>query len=230
MNASFIIKKYSSLNSAFNVEFNVSMLNRFSSARLFATPWTVAYQAPLSMGFSRWEYWSRLPFLSTGDLPNPGIEPESLTSPALAGGFFTTSATWEAHWALYQYLKRKHTHTYSQQIMAIPSMEKWLSMTKISHNTIPHLKSIWKKAHMSIAMLLLLLSRFSRVWLCATQWMAAHQASPSLGFSRQEHWSGPPFLSPMRESEKWKWSHSVISDSSNPMDCCLPGSSVHGIF
>ena len=53
MNASCIIKKYSSLNSAFNVEFNVSMLNRFSSARLFATPWTVAYQAPLSMGFSR---------------------------------------------------------------------------------------------------------------------------------------------------------------------------------
>ena len=48
-------------------------------------------QAPLSMGFPRQEYWSGLPFPSPGDLPDPGIEPESLVSPALAGGFFTTS-------------------------------------------------------------------------------------------------------------------------------------------
>ena len=47
-----------------------------SHVQLFATPWTVAYQAPLSMGFSRQEYWSGLPFPSPGDLPNPGIEPE----------------------------------------------------------------------------------------------------------------------------------------------------------
>ena len=60
--------------------------------------------------------------------------------------------------------------------------------------------------------------------------MAAHQAPPSLGFSRQEHWSGLPFPSPMHESEKWKWSRSVVSDSSNPMDYSLPGSSVHGIL
>ena len=53
---------------------------------------------------------------------------------------------------------------------------------------------------------------------------------PSLGFSRQEHWSGLPFPSPMYESEKSKWSRSVVSDSSNPMDCSLPGSLVHGIF
>ena len=61
--------------------------------------------------------------------------------------------------------------------------------------------------------LLLLLSQFSRVWLCVTPWMAAHQAPPSLGFSRQEHWSGLPFPSPMHESEKWKGSCSVVSDS-----------------
>ena len=66
------------------------------------------------------------------------------------------------------------------------------------------------------SLLLLLLSRFSRVWLCATPQMAAHQAPPSLGFSRQEHWSGLPFPSPMHESEKWKWSRSVLSDSSRP--------------
>ena len=62
-------------------------------------------------------------------------------------------------------------------------------------------------------MLLLLLSRFSHVWLCATPEMAAYQALLSLGFSRQEHWSGLPFPSPMLESEKWKWGRSVVSDS-----------------
>ena len=58
--------------------------------------------------------------------------------------------------------------------------------------------------------LLLLLSRFSHVRLCATPQTAAHQAPLSLGFSRQEHWSGLPFPSPRHESEKWKWSHSVV--------------------
>ena len=62
-------------------------------------------------------------------------------------------------------------------------------------------------------MLLLLLSRFSRVRPCATPQMAAHQAPPSLGFSRQERWTGLPFPSPMHESGKWKWSRSVVSDS-----------------
>ena len=58
------------------------------------TPWTVAHQAPLSMKFSRQEYWNGLPFPSPGDLLDPGIKPVSLASPALAGGFFTTAATW----------------------------------------------------------------------------------------------------------------------------------------
>ena len=56
------------------------------------TPWTVSHQAPLSMGFSRQEYWSGLPFPSPGDLPNPGIELASLVSPALAGRFFSTES------------------------------------------------------------------------------------------------------------------------------------------
>ena len=72
------------------------MLSCFSYVLLFVTPWTVAQQAPLSMGFSRQEYWSGLPFPSPGDLPNPGIKLASLRSPALAGGFFTSSTTWEA--------------------------------------------------------------------------------------------------------------------------------------
>ena len=56
----------------------------------FATPWTVTHQTPLSMGFSSQEYWSELPFPPPGDLPNPGIQPESPMFLALAGGFFTT--------------------------------------------------------------------------------------------------------------------------------------------
>ena len=62
------------------------------------TPWTVAHQAPLSMGFSRQEYWSGFPFLSPGDLPKPRIKPTFVLSPELTGGFFTTGATWEAYY------------------------------------------------------------------------------------------------------------------------------------
>ena len=58
-------------------------------------PWSVAHQAPLSMGFSRQEYWSGLPFPSPGDLPNPGTEPTALASLAMVGRFFTIGATRE---------------------------------------------------------------------------------------------------------------------------------------
>ena len=71
------------------------MLSHFSCVQLFVTLRTVAHQAPLSMGFSRQEYWSGLPFPPPGVLPNPRIEPASLLSPALAGEFFTTRVTWE---------------------------------------------------------------------------------------------------------------------------------------
>ena len=64
-----------------------------SPVQLFETPWTVAHQSPLSMGFSRQEYWSGLPFPSSGDLPNPGIEPRS---PAFSSKFFTIWASREA--------------------------------------------------------------------------------------------------------------------------------------
>ena len=74
--------------------------------------------------------------------------------------------------------------------------------------------------------LLLPLSHFSRVRLCATPLTAAHQAPPSLGFSRQEQWSGLPFPSPMPESEIAQ----LCPTLSNPTDCSFPGSSVHGIF
>ena len=102
------------------------------------TPRTVAHQAPLSLGFSRQEYWSGLSFPSPGDLPDPGIGP----------------------WTL------------ALQTCSLLSQPQ------------------------GRLLLLPLLSCFSRVRLCATAEMAAHQAPPSLGFSRQEHWSGLPFPSP----------------------------------
>ena len=67
-----------------------------SCVQLFATAWTVARQAPLSMGFPR-QYWSGLPFPSPGDLSNPGTDPTSLLSPALAGTFFTTKPPGKPH-------------------------------------------------------------------------------------------------------------------------------------
>ena len=79
-------------------------------------PWTVAYQAPLSMGFSRQEYWSGLPCLSPRDLPDPGIEP---TSPALA-----TSTTWEAPMFMYSDLKKKK----KKALQVWFSVTLWLSV------------------------------------------------------------------------------------------------------
>ena len=72
------------------------VLSGFSCVQLFATLWTRAHQASLSMGFSRQEYWSGLPCPPPGDVPDLGVEPASLTSPALAGRFFISSAIWEA--------------------------------------------------------------------------------------------------------------------------------------
>ena len=112
------------------------MLSHFSHVQLFAIPWTVACQTPLFIEFFRQEYWSELPCPLPGDLPSPGIELVSLTSPALAGGFFTTSATWEA-----------------------PKM---------------------------VVLML------SHVNLFVTPWTVVHQAPLSMGFSRQEYWSGLP--------------------------------------
>ena len=79
------------------------VLSCFSHVQFFAALWTIACQAPLSMGFPRPEYWSRLPFHPPRDLPDPGIKPASLMSPALAVGFFTTSTIWKT----YTYI---HTH------------------------------------------------------------------------------------------------------------------------
>ena len=89
-----------------SVQLHTCVLSHFCHVWLCATLWTIACQAPLSMGFSRQEYWSGLPWPPPADLPNPGIKPASLASPALAGKFFTTSAIWETL-----------LHVYSQSIL-----------------------------------------------------------------------------------------------------------------
>ena len=116
------------------------LLSSFSRVQLCATLWTVVYQAPLSMGFSRQEYWSGLPCPPPGDLPDPGIKPVSLMSPTLAGGFFITSATWQAM-----------VHQFQFQF----------SRSVVSDSLQP-------------------------------LWTVGHQTPLSMGFSRQEYWSGLP--------------------------------------
>ena len=92
------------------------VLSHYSRVQLFATPWTVVCQAPLSLGFSRQEYWSGLPFPSPRDLPNPGIEPMSLMSATLAGGFFTTE------WDLVHYMDFEANHDYKMCWTAKPKI------------------------------------------------------------------------------------------------------------
>ena len=81
-----------------------------------------------------------------------------------------------------------------------------------------------------LVVLLLLLSRFSHARLCETPETAAHQAPPSLGFSRQEHWSGLPLPSPMHERKGESEVTQSCPTLGDPMNCSLPGSSIRGIF
>ena len=108
-----------------------------------------------------------------------------------------------------------------QIILTSDSIQYWLFFSFrlwLSWSWVWHMISIlsWTFYIKRLLLLLLLLSDFSRVPLCATPQTAAHQAPPSLGFSRQEHWSGLPFPSLAHESDQWKWSRSVVSDSSRP--------------
>ena len=97
---------------------------RFSHVQLFATLRTAAHQSPLSMGFSRWEYCSGLPCPPPGNLPNPGIKPKPLTSPALAGGFFTTSNTWEAQGDSFPSHPLNESEQYFQMFYMLPPKTK----------------------------------------------------------------------------------------------------------
>ena len=119
------------------------------------TLWTVASQASLSMGFSRQEYWSGVSFPTSGDLPNPGIKPTSLSSPALAAGFFTFSTTCKA-----------------------PRIEP------SSFKSPGSASRFFPLAPLARPLLFIQFSSVSRVLLFVTPWTAAHQASLSITNSR----------------------------------------------
>ena len=128
------------------------MLSLFSSVRLFAIPWTEAHQASLSMGVSRQEYWSGLPFPPPGDLPNPGIQPVSLMSPALAGRFFTTSTTW---YPLFSLLCSFYWGSLVAQLVKnLPAMQETQVQSrvgKISWRREPTPESEWQADSLSLA-------------------------------------------------------------------------------
>ena len=130
-------------------------------------------QAPLCMGFSKQEYWSELLCPSPGDLLNPEMEPPSccwfFMSPALAGGFFTSSATWEGPSECYA--------LHSQVNESLAFQLNFISWCWCEQK-LKKVKSL------------------SLVRLFVTPWTVAYHAPQSMGFSRQEYWSGLPFPSP----------------------------------
>ena len=138
------------------------MLRRFSHVQLFATLWIVAHQDPLSMGFSRQEYWSGLPCPPPGDLPDLGIKPTSLMSPALASRLFTTSTTWEVPFsAILQHkikrIKKKFLSSSEYQLSLWPNSD--------------HLSYIWEKKNSFQISCLFWFIRPDWFCLCAYFWI-----------------------------------------------------------
>ena len=118
------------------------MLNHFSRVWLCVTLWTLVCQAPLFMKFSRQEYWSGLPCPPPGDLPDPWMKTMSLGSPALAGGFFTTSATWEVHIVLKVYLFKNLVILHQDEItLKLYSRKKYIN--EIISNYIYRIRFEW---------------------------------------------------------------------------------------
>ena len=164
------------------------MLSCFSHVWFCVTLWTVAHQAPLSMEFTRQEYWSRLPFPSSGDLPDPESKRLSLKSPALVGGFFTTNAIWKvllnAATAAAKSLQSCDPIDRSPQGSPIPGVlqartQEWVAIS---------FSNAWKWK--------VKVKSLSRLWLLAIPWTAAYQAPLSMGLCKQEYWSGAPLPSP----------------------------------
>ena len=141
----------------------------------FATPWTVAHQGSLSMGFSRQEYWSGLPCPSPGDL-NPGIKPAA----AAAAKSLQSCPT------LCDPIDGSPWGSPVPGILQARTLE-WVAIS---------FSNAWKWK--------VKVKSLSRVWLLATPWTVAHQAPPSMGFSRQECWSGVPLPSPSHFLTYWE--------------------------
>ena len=154
----------------------------FSCVWLLETPWTVAHQAPLSIGFPRQEYWSGLLFPPKGVISIQGSNSTSLDSPALVGGFFTTSTTWESP-------RIKTAAAAAKSLQSCPTLCDPIDGSPPG-SSIPGILQARTLEWVAIS--------FSNAWkwkgkvkslscvrLCVTPWTAAHQAPPSMGFSRQ---------------------------------------------
>ena len=171
-----------------------------SPVQVFATPWTAAHQAPLSLGLSMQEDWSRLPFPTPGNLPDWEMEPKSPAAPELAGRFFTTEPSGKP--LRYLTVAISSIPVAAKSLQSCPTLcdpkdgsppgspnpeilqERTLECVAISFS------NAWKwKVKVKL---------LSRVQLFATPWTAAYQAPPPMGFSRQEYWSGVPLPSPYK--------------------------------
>ena len=168
----------------------VSVLSRFNRFWLFVTPWTVACQAPLSVGFSRQEYWNGLPCPLPGDLPCPGTELHLLSD-------------LHCRWILCAEQPGK-PHVYTAA--AAKSLQSCLTLCdpidcSPPGSPVPGILQArtleWVAISLSKAWKWKVkVKSLSRVWPSATPWTAAYQGPPSMGFSRQEYWSGVPLPSP----------------------------------
>ena len=182
------------------------MQSCFSLVWLFATLWTIACQASLSMGFCRQDYWSGLPCPPPGDLPDPGIEPTSLTSPALARGFFTASTTWQAHWLgtrpYWKCWREQPENTYICNILKDELLEmellglwtrafkNFLNIVKLMYKVYYSLDAcFWMcnflKNFIEVWLIWILLRNFIEVWLMAGwhHWLDGHESqwTPGVG-------------------------------------------------
>ena len=211
-----------------------------SHVQLFATPRTVACQVPRSTKFSKQEYWSRLPFPTVGDFPDPGIKPASLAPPALASVFFTAAPPGKPPNANSTSTQKTpcdgkvdelhQSETFSAQLCSIlfeptdcrppgSSVHRILRARILEWVAIPFSRGSswsWEQTQSPEDSLLsepLAAAAAKSLQLCPTLCDPRDGSPPSLGFSRQEHWSGLPFPSPVHESKNWKWSCSVVSDS-----------------
>ena len=170
------------------------------SCRTLCESMDCSYQAPLSMGFSRQEYWSGLPLPSPGDLPNPGVKPGS---PALQADALPSEPPGKSHEDHEEHspescsLYSKHDSKNWDPIEALLwFVQSECACVHVCSVTSVVSNSVWPQGSPIAGLLLLLLSRFSHVRLCGTPWAAAYQPSPSMGFFRQEYCSGVPLPSP----------------------------------
>ena len=165
-----------------------SEVKSLSRVQLFATPWTIAHQAPPSMEFSRQEYWSGLPFPSPGDLPHPGIEPgsptlQANTLPSEPPGKYHSDAATAAAKSLQSCPTLWDPIDCSPPGSPVPGTLQARTLEWVA----TAFSNAWKwKVNVK---------SLSRVRPLATPWTAAFQAPPSMGFSRQEYWSGVPWPS-----------------------------------